>query len=79
MSDITVISHHRTFVRNYSREELLGEINNIMRDSSYKDFMFVAVSDEGDRAIRIGSEDRSLRVGDLLFLNQVMKDDIMRF
>jgi len=72
------MSHHRNFVRNYSREEFLGEVSNILRDDNYKDFMFVGLGGDGTRSIRIGSEDRDLRIGDLLYLNEIIKEDIMR-
>jgi len=72
-----LLSSHRIFVRNYSPAELLGEITNIIQSGDYEDFMFIAVGDNGSRAIRIGSKDRGLRIGDLLYLNQLIKENIM--
>jgi len=72
-----VISLHRSFSRNYSPKELLGEITNLIQSGHYEDFMFVAEGIDGFRSIRIGSKDKDLRIGDLLVLNELIKQDIM--
>ena len=70
------ISLHRAFSRNYTPEELLGEIQTLISSGDYEDFMFVADGKES-RLVRIGSTDRNLRIGDLLLLNQFIKEDIL--
>ncbi len=72
---VEAISSYRTFTRNYTPEQLLGEIKTLIESERYDDFMFVAAGKE--RSIRIGSTERNLRVGDLLFLNELIKEDIM--
>lgn len=72
---VEIMSMHRSYNRNYDPDELLGEIKNLIRSGDYEDYMFVAAGRK--RSIRIGSTDKDLRVGDLLFLNQLIKDDIM--
>jgi len=71
------ISRHRIFKRNYTPSEILGEIKTLIQSGEYKDFMFIANGGNGGRSIRIGSTDRDLRVGDLLFLNELIKEDIL--
>lgn len=75
---IEVLSHHRGFARNYTPEELMGEIINLVNSDDFEDFMFVAGGAKGMRSIRIGSKDRDLRIGDLLLLNEFIKEDILR-
>ena len=74
-----IISTHRMFCRNYTPGELLGEITNLIHSGEYEDFMFVAASCSGMNSIRIGSNDRDLRVGDLLLLNELIKEQIMDY
>ena len=76
--NVIAISHHRGFARNYTPEELLGEIINLIKSDDFEDFMFIAGGAKGMRSIRIGSSDRDLRVGDLLLLNEYIKEDILR-
>ena len=70
-----IISEYKMFCRNYTPEELLSEITNLISSGEYEDFMFVAAGDI--RSVRIGSKNKDLRVGDLLYLNQLIKEDIM--
>jgi hypothetical protein len=74
---IEVLSHHRGFARNYTPEELMGEIINLVNSDDYEDFMFVAAGEKGLRSIRIGSRDRDLRKGDLLLLNKYVEEAIL--
>ena len=75
---IEIISHHRGFARNYTPEELLGEIINLIKSGDFEDYMFIAGGAKGMRSIRIGSSDRDLRIGDLLLLNKYIEEDILR-
>jgi hypothetical protein len=75
---IEVLSHHRGFSRNYTPEELMGEIINLVNSDDFEDFMFIAGGEKGMRSIRIGSRDRDLRIGDLLLLNKYIEEDILR-
>lgn len=74
---VEIISKYRLFKRNYTPEELLGEITNLIKYGGYEDFMFVAAGDDGLRSTRIGSSDRNLRIGDLLHLLEFIKSDIL--
>lgn len=62
-----ILSRYRRFNRNYKRKELLGEIINLMGSNGYEDFMFIASGKDG-RSVRVGSDDRELRYGDLIWL-----------
>lgn len=72
-----VVSIHRGFKRNYTPEELLGEIANLIKSGRYEDFMFAAGAADGFRSVRIGSTDRDLRIGDLLLMNEFIKQEIL--
>jgi len=71
-----VLSHHRLYKRNYSPNELLGEIANIVKSEDFEDFMFVAAKGVR-RSVRIGSFDGDLRMGDLLMLTKFLEMDIV--
>ena len=77
MNQPEILSFHRSYKRNYTPEQLLGEIKNLIGSGEYEDFMFVAEGWNGNRSIRIGSTDKDLRAGDLLYLNELIKADIM--
>ena len=75
MNKPIVISKHRMFHRNYTPSELLGEITNLINSGDYEDFFFVASGEM--RSVRIGSKNRDLRIGDLLYLIELIKADII--
>jgi hypothetical protein len=70
-----VLSHYRMFNRNYSREELLGEIKNLLNEDGYEDFMFLASGPKGFCS-RVGSDDQDLRNGDILWLLKCFEKDV---
>jgi hypothetical protein len=71
------ISNHRIFARNYNAEEMVGEVRNLIGTGKYQDFIFVAAG-EGGRSVRIGSIDNDLRIGDLLYLIELARQDVLR-
>jgi hypothetical protein len=70
-----VLSHYRLFNRNYTKEELLGEIKNLLEEDGYEDFLFIASGPKGFCS-RIGSEDQNLRNGDILYLLKCIEKDV---
>ena len=75
-SKVDVISHHRLFNRNLKRAELIGEIKNLVEEERYEDFIFIAEGSNG-RAVRIGSDDLDLRYGDLIWMLDGAKKDVL--
>ena len=71
------ISNYRKFSRNLNPREMLGEITNLINADEYEDFIFIA-DGEKRRCVRIGSHDADLRIGDLLYLLEVAKADLMK-
>jgi len=73
--NITPISSYRIFKRSYLPNELLGEITTLINSDDYCDYVFIA--NGNIRSVRIGSEDSSIRYGDVLYLLELAKLDIM--
>jgi len=71
-----ILSRHRTFHRNYTPVEFLGEVKNLTSSEDYDDFLVVAIG-SGGLSIRIGSRDRELRYGDLIYMLEKAKLDIL--
>lgn len=70
-----VLSHYRMFNRNYTREELLGEIKNLLEEEGYEDYLFIASGSKGFCS-RIGSDTQDLRNGDILWLLKCIEKDV---
>ena len=62
-----IMSRYRMFNRNYSREEFLGEVKNLVSEEGFEDFLIVATGRAGT-ATRIGSDDKDLRYGDIIWM-----------
>jgi hypothetical protein len=73
---IEAISNYRTFNRNLDPKQMLGEIMTLIESEEYQDFIFIAAG-KIRRSLRIGSTDNDLRIGDLLFLLEMAKQEIL--
>lgn len=71
-----IISQYRIFHENYSRKQMLGEIVNLLGSNGYEDFLFIAAGPEGT-ATRIGSDDKDLRWGDLVWMIEKAKAKLL--
>jgi len=71
-----IISRYRIFNKNYSRKQMLGEVINLLGSNGYEDFLFIASGPEGT-ATRIGSDDKDLRWGDLLWMVEKAKGKLL--
>ena len=70
------ISIYRHFNRNYKPEELLAELKNLINSGRYEDYILIAIGN-GGRSTRIASTDNDLRCGDLFYMLELAKNDIM--
>jgi hypothetical protein len=73
---IEAISQHRGFARNYLPKEFAGEVRSLVECGDYEDFMLIATGD-GGRVTRVGSSDGDLRYGDLFYMLEMAKQDLL--
>ncbi len=72
------LSDYRNYHRMYNAKEFLSEVEDIISDDKFDDFVLMAQG-ESHRVIKMGSRDREIKISDLFFLLELSKRDIMDY